>query len=188
MENTGKKSDEWTIVDWRVVAQKSFSFSRLWGFAKNRVPQVFVIWAVVAALLRVQAFVDVFGWFGRRFNSPFFLVGSVGASQPVDLTPFFLIGFAALSCALSFAAVLYCCIKLCHLMNMSRPVKFEQAFARFADKMTDEVSSSLAHCSAATVALLVSGNPERYGDSVFHWCTFMAVFMLILGGICYREN
>lgn len=188
MEKTGLEKDEWKIVDWSIVVRETFSYSGMGKFIRNRVPQVFVIWAAIAVFLKLPAFVGVFGWFGRSFNSPFFLVGSIGASQPVDLTPFFLIGFAAILVALFFVSVLYGCIRLCGYLSIGHPSRLEQALVRFSRKMTDEVSSCLTHCSAATAVLLVEGHPERYGSHEFFLCASMAVFAFVCGGMCYRES
>lgn len=188
MENNRIKEDEWKIVDWSVIVRDTFSYSRMGKFIKDRVPQVFMIWAAIAVLLEMTEFVDLFGWFGRSFNSPFFLVGSIGASQPVDIAPFFLVGCGAILVALFFVCVLYGCIRFCRLLSIEHPSRLERALVRFTRKMTDEVSSSLTHFSAATTVLLIEGHPEKYGNHVFFWCASMAVLACVFGGMCYREN
>ncbi len=90
MDKTRREKDEWKIIDWRVVAKDFFPLSRLGRFVKKRVPQIFAIWAGVAALLRIPLFVSAFGAFGRNLNSPFFTVGRIGPNQSVDITAAFL--------------------------------------------------------------------------------------------------
>jgi hypothetical protein len=180
--------DEWKKVNWRTVGKRFFSWGRIGQFIKHRVPQIFAIWAAVGALLRAPFFIDAFGWFGKNFNSPFFHVDGLNASQPVDLTPLFLIGFAAMLVNLILIAALYICIEVCRRLELKRPAKLEELAGRFSGKMTDEVSSILTHCSAATLVLLVDARPERYGHSVVTLCLALSAFAFVFAGVCYREE
>ncbi|KVC92350.1 hypothetical protein WI76_03850 [Burkholderia ubonensis] len=185
MNSTMPKKDEWQIIDGRRMMKNIVTLSRVSQFIKRRVPQVFVIWAAVAVLLRTSLFSSAFNEFGRSFTSPFLVVGSIDADQPVDITAVFLIGFAAILVDTIFIIVLYVCIKLSRRLGRERPMKMEQWAARFSGKMSDEVSSILTHCSAATLILLI-GN--MHGTEVFPRLVIIAAFMFVFGAICYREN
>ncbi|TAL98746.1 MAG: hypothetical protein EPN73_02205 [Paraburkholderia sp.] len=188
MDKTRREKDEWKIIDWRVVAKDFFPLSRLGRFVKKRVPQIFAIWAGVAALLRIPLFVSAFGAFGRNLNSPFFTVGRIGPNQSVDITAAFLIGLAAISVDLLFMMIVYGCIKISRGITKRRPVEVEQWAGKFAGKMTDEVSSILTHCSAATLVLLVNVWPEIRGTQLAYLCAAMAALTFVFGAVCYRES
>ncbi|SOE98070.1 hypothetical protein SAMN05446635_6028 [Burkholderia sp. OK233] len=188
MNKTRQEEDEWKIIDWRVIAKDFFPLSRFGRFVKKRVPQIFAIWAGVAALLRIPLVVSAFGAFARSFNSPFFTVGRIGPNQPVDITAAFLIGLAAISVDLLFMAIVYACIKIGRRITKRRPIKVEQWAAKFSGKMTDEVSSILTHCSAATLVLLVNAWPEIHGTRLAYSCAAMAAFTFAFGAVCYRES
>ena len=188
MDKTGKQSDDRKIIDWRIIAKDFISLSRAWRFTKRRVPQVFAIWAAVAVLLRVPTFVSAFDSFGRNIRSPFFTVGSIGSNLPVNITLVFLIGLAAILVDGIFIVILYACIEVSHRMAKRRPVKMEEWAGRFANKMTDEVSSILIHCSAATLVLMAGAWPELRGTQTGFWCETMAAFTFVFGAVCYRES
>jgi hypothetical protein len=188
MDSTSKQSDGSKIIDWRSVAKDFFPLSRAWRFTKRRVPQVFAIWAAVAVLLRTPPFVSAFDAFGRNLRSPFFTVGTIGANQPVDITAAFLIGVAAISVDLLFATILYACIIVSRRLIKRRPIKMEAWAGKFANKMTDEVSSILTHCSAATLVLIAGSWPAMHGTRIGYLCETMAVFTFVFGAICYRET
>lgn len=188
MNNTGKSSNDWKLVDWHVIAKDFLPLSRAWRFLGRRVPQVSAVWAAVALLLRIPLFVSAFDAFGRTFKSPFFTVGSIRANQPVDITAIFLIGSAAILVDVFFVAIIYVCIKISIRMTKRRPVKVEQWAGRFSNKMTDEVSSILTHCSAATLVLLVRVWPEIHGTPLGFLCATMAGFTFVFGAVCYRET
>ncbi|CAE6761181.1 hypothetical protein G2912_14050 [Paraburkholderia aspalathi] len=188
MDKTSKQSDDWKIIDWRIIAKDFISPSRAWRFIKRRVPQVFAIWAAVAILLRIPPFVSAFDEFGRNIRSPFFTVGRIGSNLPVDITLVFLIGLAAVLVDVLFVAILYVCIKVGRRMAKQRPAKLEEWAGRFANKMTDEMSSILTHCSAATLVLMAGAWPEMRGTQTGLLCATMAAFTFVFGAICYRES
>ncbi|MCA7982097.1 hypothetical protein LGM57_37800 [Burkholderia cepacia] len=138
--------------------------------------------------MRTSLFISAFNEFGRSFTSPFLVVGNIGTDQPVDITAVFLIGFAAILVDTIFIIVLYVCIKLSRRLGRGRPMKMEQWAARFSGKMSDEVSSILTHCSAATLVLLIGKWPAMHGTHVFPGLVAIAAFMFVFGAICYREN
>ncbi|HDR9874844.1 TPA: hypothetical protein QDE31_34550 [Burkholderia cenocepacia] len=188
MNRAKPKKDEWQIVDGRQMMKSFVTLSRVSQFMKRRVPQVFMIWAAVAVLLRTSLFISAFNEFGRSFTSPFLAVGRIDTGQPVDITAVFLIGFAAILVDMIFIIVLYLCIKLSRRSGRGRPVKIEQWAARFSGKISDEVSSILTHCSAATLVLLIGKWPAIHGTQVLPWLVAVAAFMFVFGAICYREN
>jgi len=176
------------IVNWRNAARMTFSISGVWQFTKEGAPQIFVIWIGIAVLLKIPVFIELFNRFGRHFNSPFFAVTGVGASQPVDLTPFFLISIGSLLWIALIAILLGSCIKIYFRHGKDRPAKLEEALASFCRKMTNEGSSCLGHCAAATTVLLVEGHPGRYGETMVHLCVLAVIVMYILAGIGYRKD
>lgn len=186
MDNAGQSKDEQKIVDWRNVTKDFIPWARVGRFIAGRVPQVFTIWAAVAVLLKLPPFVSAFDMFGHSFKSPFFKVGSIGIDQPVDISPIFLIGFAVISVELLCVSVLYFVIKFSRRVAKTHPVKMERWASRFANKMTDEFSSLLTHCSAATVVLLIHAWPEIHGSRVAFLCESMAAFTFVFGAVCYR--
>jgi hypothetical protein len=188
MDSTSKQSDDSKIIDWRNVAKDFFPLSRAWRFTKRRVPQVFAIWAAVAVLQRIPPFVSAFDAFGGNFRSPFFIVGSIGANQPVDITAAFLIGIAAISIDLVFVTILYACIKVSRRLIKRRPIKMEAWAGKFANKMTDEMSSILTHCSAATLVLVAGSWSAMHGTRIGYLCETMAALTFIFGAVCYRES
>ncbi|MBR8005555.1 hypothetical protein [Burkholderia vietnamiensis] len=188
MDGTSRQSDDSKIIDWRSIGKDFFPLSRAWRFTKRRVPQVFAIWAAVAVLLRIPPFVGAFDAFGRNLSSPFFTMGSIGANQPVDITAAFLIGIAAISVDLLFVTILYACIKVSRRLLKGRPAKMEAWAGKFANKMTDEVSSVLTHCSAATLVLIAGSWPEMQGTRIGYLCESMAALTFVFGAICYRES
>ncbi|WP_321800805.1 hypothetical protein [Burkholderia sp. BCC1988] len=188
MEQAGLEQEGKKIVNWRNVARMTFSPSGIWQFTKACAPQIFIIWMSIAVLLEIPAFIEFFDWFRRHFDSPLFTLTSVGAGQPVDLTPFFLVGIGALLWTTVVAILLAGCIKICFRRGKDRPAKLERTLARFSRKMGNEVSSCLGHCSAATAVLLVVGHPERYGEAVVHVCILAALVMYILAGMGYRKD
>ncbi|RQZ15555.1 hypothetical protein DIE15_15280 [Burkholderia sp. Bp9031] len=188
MNSTKPKKDEWQIIDGRQMMKNFVTLSRVSQFMKRRVPQVLVIWAVVAVLLRTSLFISAFNELGRSFTSPFLVVGNIGTDQPIDITAVFLIGSAAILVDTIFIIVLYVCIKLSRCFGRGRPIKMEQWAVRFSGKISDEVSSILTHCSAATLVLLIGKWPAIHGTQVFPWLVATAAFMFVFGAICYREN
>ncbi|MFL9954215.1 hypothetical protein PQR65_12490 [Paraburkholderia nemoris] len=179
--------NEWKF-NWDEFAKSIFSWERIGQFIRYRVPQIFLIWCVVGLLLNAQVFVGAFEWFGKRFSSPFFHVDSVSASQPVDLTPFFLIGIAGLLILVVFVVGLGGCFKLCQRKGWRRPKRLEKQLAHFSGRLTDEVSSILTHISAATFVMLIDRRAESIGRIVFELSLTLAVFAFVLAGICYREE
>ena len=124
----------------------------------------------MAVLLRVPTFVSAFDGFSRNIRSPFFTVGSIGSNLPVNITLVFLIGLAAILVHGIFIVILYACIEVSRRMAKRRPVKMEEWAGRFASKMTDEVSSILTHCSAATLVLMTGARSEFRGTQTGFWC------------------
>jgi len=114
--------------------------------------------------------------------------GRIGPNLPVDITLVFLIGLAAVLVDVLFVVILYVCIKVGRRMAKQRPVKFEEWAGRFANKMTDEMSSILTHCSATTLVLMAGAWPELRGTQNHLLCATMAAFTFVFGAICYRES
>jgi hypothetical protein len=176
------------MVDWGKVAQSLFSWKRAGQFLVNRVPQIFLIWAAVGLLLKLPLFVGAFGWFAQQANSPFYRVDAVSADQPVDITPIFLIGAAGLFIAVIVVMALYACIKLSFKFLRRRPDKVEGVAARFAGKLTDELSSAMTHCSAAILVLMVSARSKFVDPSTFLLCGAFFAVTFVFAAICYRED
>jgi hypothetical protein len=188
MDSTTRRSDDSKVIDWRSIVKDFFPLSRAWRFTKRRVPPVFAIWAAVAVLLRIPPFVGACYAFGRNLRSPFFTVGSIGANQPVDITAAFLIGIAAISVDLLFVTMLSACIKVSRRLRKRRPIKLEAWAGKLANKMTDEVSSVLTHCSAATLVLIAGSWSAMHGTRIGYLCETMAAFTFVFGAVCFRES
>lgn len=188
MNEAEHKGGRERIVDWASIPKRAFSLIGIWKFTRDKVPPISVIWVGIGVLLKISLFVNLFNWFGRHFSSSLFSMQRVGASEAVDITPFFLIATSAIVCITIFTILLGFFIKICFLFGKGRPVKLEDAVARFARKISDQASDCLVHASAATIVLLVEGNPERYGERVVYWCWFMAAFMYFMAAMGYRED